>query len=158
MNVTCIKLIYKSLRRVLYHSLGKNDVVDFLVVTSIDEFTGEFGQVEPVHLRYLRADEKLNKNKTKCCKHDGFDVSFRTALSPVLIHSSTSQFGIRQRMQLVAIVAHFEPKPVLHLANLFARRGEAKIRNSETWLAQFTIAKKNGGCRFYHNALRSEIV
>ena len=63
MNVTCIKLIYKSLRRVLYHSLWKNDVVDFLVVTSIDEFTGEFGQVEPVHLRYLRADEKLNKNK-----------------------------------------------------------------------------------------------
>ena len=69
------KIFYKTSRIIFHHLLGENDIVDFFVMTRIDKLTGEFGQVESVHLRYLCAYEKLNRNKTTCYKHD-FYVSW----------------------------------------------------------------------------------
>ena len=55
------KIFYKTSRIIFHHLLGENDIVDFFVMTRIDKLTGEFGQVESVHLRYLCAYEKLKK-------------------------------------------------------------------------------------------------
>ena len=147
MNVTCRKLIYKTSRRVLPHSLWKNDVVDFLVVTSIDELTGEFGQVKPVHLRYLRADEKLNKNKIKCCENDRFDVSFGTVLSPVLIlqpASSAFLFARGCHSGTFRTKARF---PLSEFVRATRRSDNKKFGNV---ISAVYHSKKDGGCRFYH--------